>query len=601
MPTASSPFLRGSCLRTDSGPHHVVITPRQGGISLTLSAALWKTLNQKSEFSTLPELIECQNLEPEEAAIQRDEFARIFRTLYENDIILSPERLLTRIGPRQTSENRAEIGWLCCPSRNNPDQAFSTLSPLIESIRQWGHPSPSLALADNSPSPDTNSRYRDRLGKLSQTYNLAVWHATPHSLGAYAKALAEKSGVPIQTTDFALLDPMGIGFTCGASRNALLLQSAGSCLASVDDDIMMNLRSLPRQDWHFTGIAGVNQWPHLVGHTPQSVTDKLESTEFDSWAHFQKHLGAAPPPQLKIHSQAHIPPGLMDDLPCMAPRIRVMYASYYGFLPFHQMLFRYQDSATFFSSLQSAGSSLDLFLTSPHIASMADGNILSPSSLMAGMFFGLDARGLCPPFMPGFHLEDNFFGALLGHADPAAWSTKMPVAVQHSPTARHPLFDLELYGPHPFYEVSQLLTALLRSIPIHHFHSRESAFPYLAGKLRTLCPGSVDETMARLDECSLKYLGDMISNMEANMADSMDHPESWNAQHAAFVDGLIQNTLKQNWFIPPEIIHRFGSENAPGVLHTFLRRYADLIEAWPTLWNAAIELREQGIRPAEKI
>ena len=61
----------------------------------------------------------------------------------------------------------------------------------------------------------------------------------------YAARLAERAGVDPAIAAFALSDPLGAGFACGANRNALLLRHAGRPYLSLDDDMVCEMAAAP--------------------------------------------------------------------------------------------------------------------------------------------------------------------------------------------------------------------------------------------------------------------------------------------------------------------------------------------------------------------
>jgi hypothetical protein len=102
----------------------------------------------------------------------------------------------------------------------------------------------SFLVSDGSHAPDHQSAFREAGARWAREHGTRVLYAGAEEKRRLAAGLIRR-GCREDTVEFALFDPLGIGFTCGANRNAMLLHQAGSAFCSVDDDVFCELAAAP--------------------------------------------------------------------------------------------------------------------------------------------------------------------------------------------------------------------------------------------------------------------------------------------------------------------------------------------------------------------
>ena len=114
-----------------------------------------------------------------------------------------------------------------------------------ENLRTYGRRA-NLLISENSGDPDCTERCRTALGAWSAAFpGLSFRFAGEREKQLLAARLSRAGACSLEVAEFALLDPLASGFSLGANRNALLLQTAGEMLASLDDDAVCRLASSP--------------------------------------------------------------------------------------------------------------------------------------------------------------------------------------------------------------------------------------------------------------------------------------------------------------------------------------------------------------------
>lgn len=144
-------------------------------------------------------------------------------------------------GPLTSPPRIAAVG---VPTRNRTDSLRRCLSSFVENGRQHGRANDFIVVDDSESSDVRRTNWR-LLQEIRDRSPGALFYAGPEERARYADALIRQAGLPIDVVRFALLNPAGCPVTTGASRNALLLHTAGDVLLQVDDDTACQLATAP--------------------------------------------------------------------------------------------------------------------------------------------------------------------------------------------------------------------------------------------------------------------------------------------------------------------------------------------------------------------
>jgi len=68
-------------------------------------------------------------------------------------------------------------------------------------------------------------------------------------------------------------------------------------------------------------------------------------------------------------------------------------------------------------------------------------------------------------------------------------------------------------------------------------------------------------------------------------------PRHWALQVELHLELLRHARRGPAYDVPPDLAERFGAERGAAVCRELVRRYGELLLAWPTLWQAALTLR----------
>jgi hypothetical protein len=99
-------------------------------------------------------------------------------------------------------------------------------------------------ISDGSVEESHRDAFRDRSAAAAREHGLEVAYAGEDEKRRLANELIRR-GCDADAVEFALFDPLQVGFTCGANRNAMLLHQAGRAFCSLDDDVICQLAAPP--------------------------------------------------------------------------------------------------------------------------------------------------------------------------------------------------------------------------------------------------------------------------------------------------------------------------------------------------------------------
>jgi hypothetical protein len=325
-------------------------------------------------------------------------------------------------------------------TRDRPESLRRCLASHLEAARRFGRRFEFLVL-DDSVDADMRARNQAILGELQARYDFPIRYGGRAERVAYATALA-RSGCAADILQFALLGMPEVGNTCGANRNAVLLETLGAMSVSVDDDT--SCRVARRSIRPGLALGKSPQWGQFEFYDePGEVERSLSSEgEIDLVSLHEQLLGQ--PVAASIERFA--PDGRIDGdrlpLPLFSriadgrAHTRVTQMGFAGdpgtASPFAYLLL---EGSSRERLLQSERTYRAASLRAPamrHIEQLA----VSAHPYCMSYVLGLDNRHGLPPFFPVLRSSDTIFGLTLRFSDVDAYVGQIPHAVDHAPPGR---------------------------------------------------------------------------------------------------------------------------------------------------------------------
>ena len=411
----------------------------------------------------------------------------------------------------------------------------------------------------------------------------------PRRRRSFVAALVERCDLPRDAVEFGLLNPERHAVTTGASRNLLLLHTAGDVCLQVDDDTLAQVAPCPAAR---DGLALSSRFdPTAFWFLPDDEPNVAETAGgADLLAVHERLLGRRP-------GDCMTAPGELDLDHVGAALFRkrgTVVVSAAGVAGDSGM-----GSSIAFLTLDDESRSRLLRSERDYRHALAGHRVLRgvtrpticDAAYCMALNLGLDNRRLLPPFLPVLRNQDGVFAALVRGSLGDDFFGFLPWVVLHKPPTARPASAV------PWREAvrlrgGQIIQTLLRAIPL----SPTPTDP--AGSLRKLGQAVVD--MASMpqpdfDETVRLQLWAQMSRQATHLTAQLrrygEQPDYWAADVRQLLAALAEELPDERFPVLSDIDDR-------GRFRALVLRLGHLLQAWPDIVAAARDLRTHGVRPA---
>jgi hypothetical protein len=501
------------------------------------------------------------------------------------------------------------------PTCNRPDVLERGISSYAEAARHRR-----FVVMDDSKDPAVRDEYRRRLADLRRRLGVEIAYAGLEEKRRFVEALTAE-GIPPDVVTIALLDPLGLGLTVGANRNALLLQTVGEGALSVDDDTLSRVAPPPgRQD----GVA------FLSGTSPGTAflsgRDPGDIEAFPGRAEALGSLPLAPHDLAALHESALGRPlrawlaGCGADSPAALDagdprflrrlaeggRVRITTNGWVGDCGWH--------SPTFYMLL--TGESRRRLLRSAEaytrgtaskeiVRSVPRPTVGNGDSFMATLFTGLDNRELLPPFPPVLWGEDLLFGITLQLCFGDARVGHLPWVAAHEPLEFRAFWPGEMTRSASGVDHSRLVSALLDGFTPEPRNAPETELRRLGDFLTALGrmePAAFDDLARRhVVARAAAFAADLEHRLEILEDDAGPAADLWASDVRRYLDLLRRHAAEPEIAVPLDLLYGRSGDEARRLAQQLLLHHGLLLAHWPDLVEAARRLKARGQALAEEI
>lgn len=452
-------------------------------------------------------------------------------------------------------------------------------------------------VADSSADPRHRAAFREASREQAKSHGVRVRYAGDEEKRRLAAKLIRR-GIAPDVIEFALFDPLGIGFACGANRNALLLHEAGRMFCSVDDDVICKLASAPPTAARLKLFSSCDPFTRWLFADREAAIQHAGSVDADFLASHETLLGRG-----LAELCAGVDPRSLDASQIGDDFLRrawtgggLVRASFSGHLgdpgiPTSTYYLFYEGENRRRFTADEAGYRAALAARS--VFALAPCTAIGDASTSPGMAMGLDHRELLPPFFPVLHAEDFTYGATLWQTVPGAFLGHAPLAVRHEPRPGKTILQPSDLGPERRAVVFEFSHLIRRIILRHHRH--ETAAPadrmrHLGRHLVTLGTQSAADFADYLATQVLEMESEKLCDLEEMLRENSAAPEWWRADLDRYLLHVRSALMHDDFDIPFDLKCRGKAEDVRGLIRALLSRYGALLEAWPDLVAAATEI-----------
>lgn len=530
-------------------------------------------------------------------AMETAALERLLPTLATEGLLVSSVEVRARLGAMRGTPG--PISALGVPT-GGPRHALveRTLRSFAENFRAHER-TPDLLVADSSTDPEHTRTLRARLRELPP--ERPIFFAGEVEKRVFCAHLVRRGACSPETVEFALLDPLGTGFACGANRNALLLHEAGRLLATVDDDVVCQLARAPKPAGEGIGFFGhVDPFARWVHANQQGAVAAVCAKETDYLALHEALLGRGPG-ELPLEPLAleQADSSLVQRLLERDCRIRATFTGHYGDpgIPTSAYYLYYEGANR--ERLCASEEHYRAVLGSRAVATFAPSTMIGDASVSPGMAMALDHRTLLPPFIPVLHAEDFAYGAALWQSCPDALLGHTPWGVLHDPPPGKPILQPRELAPGrraAFFEFAHLLRRLLFAVPHGAHCAAEVRMRSLGRSLEEIGALPSGDFRDLLLAHAMGEVSGRIRFLSEQLEEAEDAPDYWRADVEHLIAQLTGALEEETADIPLDL----QSGRSPGEARVLMQRliggYGALLQAWPAMVQATLDLREEGIR-----
>ncbi len=217
------------------------------------------------------------------------EMALVLKQLQAAGALISQDELLGAC--RSSKRDRSgpyQIDWLAIPTGSRPRELARALQSYIANQQQFGRQLRYCVMADE------DDLSRPALEREARAHNVAIYYAGPKEKASYARILCSEGDLPLETVAFGLLGSSDSRATVrtGANRNAILLQTLGDRILSVDDDTVCRTgrASTECKSPHPSFVCGGDYYEYWCSRDIEASVSNVVPVLLDPFAEHEQFL-----------------------------------------------------------------------------------------------------------------------------------------------------------------------------------------------------------------------------------------------------------------------------------------------------------------------
>jgi hypothetical protein len=430
-----------------------------------------------------------------------------------------------------------------------------------------------------------------------------ILYVGPEEKRRFIAQLAATSGVELDIVAAALTEFDDYSFHAGANRNVALLDASGSAVLLVDDDTTARTVSLGTGQGGLRVSSQFDSSSLRVFASVDAAIDQADWNNVDILAWHRRFLGRSPAEcafgadvtgaQLQLESDgsdlnldqadaAVVSAFAQGRGRVIATTTSVVGDSGMGATPY-------------FLLLQGAGrervlENYELYRATRGIERGVDVATISNSHFFMATHAAFDVRGTIPPFSPVLRAEDSAFGALVRMCVQQSYTAFLPLSVEHRPPAGRTMNFDQVIGSVGRVGANEIIRDLALThdpLPgVTDSARRLRAFGEYLSSLGAMTPAEFD---AFIRFRIVTILGRRLDAFGRTVDMYGGQPEPWAKDCAeAAAEGMRALTDA------PIVVADVPAKDAENSLRRFQRmveRFGQLLDVWPALLHAAVDLR----------
>jgi hypothetical protein len=539
---------------------------------------------------------------PEQVAALRQELAALHAAGW-----LVARSDLVRSCLRQTSSaTAAKIATIGIPTRDRPHGLERCLSSHLENAREHGR-QPECVVIDDTSSSLTCDANRGMLQTQKSRFGGQLFYASPNEKAQFAAALATHAGVALEVVRFAMLNDERCPVATGGSRNALLLETAGKVALQADDDTIARLAPAagsqpglvctsqfdPTEFW-FPAAGDPLPADSAEGHDVLAIHEQLLGNGLGDCITAQ---GAGENLDLERAGA-----GFFRNLETTGGGVRLTALGVRGDSGMSSTLyFLTLEGPSRLRLLRSEAGYLHALAGHEIVRAVTNPTVGDGGFCMA-LHLGLDNRRLLPPFLPLGRNQDGVFGALVRCCFPGSYFGYLPWLIVHRRDVPRRFAREEVWGSAAGLQSGQMFQALVgsfapgpdRANPAKNLRMLGQAFC----EWGSAAPADFEEWL-RLNLWN--QVSRQVVQLETQLKSFAGQPAFWANDVTRVLAVWRQALASADYTVPRDLGDAFGVGEARTLFQRLVKKFGQLLQAWPDMMEAARDLHSRGVRLAVRM
>lgn len=521
-----------------------------------------------------------------QTGIEITECETILQLAIDNDLFVSRDRL-SKLLQRSfaTAKTPRRIDVIGIPTCNRPRILERILTSIADHLRE-DQRNAAIVVVDDSSTEAMQEENAAVVAAHVRCSGLQIRYINQQARERYAAALARNSGVDREIVAFGVEKSRSYPTSAGAARNVLLLQSAGHCLLSLDDDVLCRIACVPGATdriefadltagrWFLSDAEQIT----AAGFVSENLLDlhnRMLNIDANTFASKERQVTATE--SMPIDFCRRMQEG----------RARVI-ASQMGILGdcgVDDTLPFYLQESDGWSNLIRSESSYRAGIRNRLCLSGAKNFVLTPRIHSQAGCVGLDNTECLPPFLPVMRGEDVVLGLLIRVCEPEALFGLIPRAILHAPeVAREfqPDSASRRAGRFSLAETINLLVTGTGGVWGRNCMERLSSIGRSLHELKSAEHRELrDHVHGIMDPILRKWIQKLEQRLEQSIAGS------WTADVRQIRDQLLRGFNHFDALVPFDLAAICNEDEARCRLRDVTDRFAEFLQAWPVLVSHA--------------
>ncbi len=524
------------------------------------------------------------------------------RHLWQSGLLLDRDAFLQRLADRADDDGPIPIESLAMITANRTQTLRDSLPGWVD-VHAQGRAS-RLVVYDDSRDPEVAQANRAAIADIAGERGVTAHYAGPEQKEAFARQLAERSGVDPRIIRFALFGTERTGLSYSANHNAQMLEHAGGAFTSTDDDVYAEIARPDPCGHALAMVSAVDPTEYEFFADAQAMDAAIvrdEQADLVSLA--EPWLGRAVGRCVEQLDRAvdlqRAGRDLVTHLARHPLRVRVTMGGYHGdtgvgwATPF--LLLGDPSRQRF---LESEAAYRDAAASRLIRRSPLQPTICDRPFFMSGAFC-VDHTSPLPPLGPVGRGNDRLFAQSLAAVLRQPGILHLPATFAHRPPGDRRADPDKIWSNAAYLQYSRLVARWMGELELPAGLTDPAARIDALGRRMSEVAAMPSAAFAEwVRHLQVTHYTAIHRQLDAALDRYDGEPAWWAADVERAMQVLADAAIDPPHAMPHDLVAWVGDDQAPAMTQQLLVQTGELFQAWPALFEHARQMRTEGLRMA---